>query len=213
MKRRASGFSLVELSVVVVIILIVSAIAVPAIERINNAYRIDAAGHSVAGLLQQARLQAVKSNQAAYAQYNFTQLPNMVFVNADPAVKTYVAGNPDVALSLAVAFQTTLPADVNIDQLTDYLGVTPATTGSPSLQLGPVIGFNARGLPCMEGASPAVCVQQDAGGATPVFAWFISDGRGDWEAITVTAAGRIKTWRLANRDATLTACGYAVCWQ
>lgn len=211
MKWRASGFSLVELMTVVAIILIVAAIAMPAIQRINVTYQMNAAGHSAAGLLQQARLQAVKSNQPAYAQYTTTTTPNMVFVNGDPTVTTYAIGNPDVILSSRISFQTAGMPDHS--QLKAYLGVTPVTAGSPSLQTGTAIGFNARGLPCLEGATPAVCQQQDAGGATPVFIWFISDGNGAWGAITVTAAGRIKSWRLASLDATLSACGYAACWQ
>ena len=211
MRRRESGFSLVELLLVVTIIVIIAAIAIPAIQRINITYKLDASARSAASLIQQARLQAVKSNQPAYTQYNTTSTPNMVFVNTDPSVTTYVAGNGDVALSSIVSFQQTgLPDHAQLDA---YLGVS-GTPGSPKLQIGTVIGFNARGLPCVEGAAgPAVCQQQDATGATPVFGWFISDGHKSWSAVTVTAAGRVKSWHLASLDATSTTCGYPACWQ
>jgi prepilin-type N-terminal cleavage/methylation domain-containing protein len=213
MKRRAktTGFSLIELLAVMAILLVVTAIALPAIQKINVTYQMDVAAHSTASLLQQARLQAVSSNQPAYAQYVAATIPNSVFVNGDPSVTHYVSGNPSVAFGSRITFQISGLPDHS--QLDAYLGVAPPPAGSPSVQIGTVVGFNARGLPCLEGASPAVCKQLDAGGATPAFLWFLSDGNGSWGAITITPAGRIKGWRLANRDASLASCGYPACWQ
>ena len=70
MRARESGFSMIELMIVCVIMVIIAGIAVPNIFQTYRNYQLDSAGHSVASLLQQARMQAVKTNLPAYA--NFT---------------------------------------------------------------------------------------------------------------------------------------------
>src|SRR5215471_17445549 len=109
------GFSLVELLLVCVVIVILSALAVPNIMQINANYKLDAAGHSVASLLQQARMQAVKTNQPTYAKYDAT---GTVFVTDDPA-NAYDSANPDVALASGLSFQSTPP---DHSQLDAYVG-------------------------------------------------------------------------------------------
>jgi len=206
MKRPDAGFSLIELIIVLVVLLIISTIAIPAIRVTINNYRLDAAGHAVASLLQQARLQAVKTNQSTYAQYDTTKSPNLAFVNSDPTV-AYVNGNPDAELTTTVSFQAAgMP---NHAQLDAYVGA------GTEIQIGTSIGFNARGLPCMADATNVLrCLQiNPATGGTRSFEWFVqSSSNQGWEAITVTAAGRIKTWRFSGFDAANTRCGYAACW-
>jgi prepilin-type N-terminal cleavage/methylation domain-containing protein len=176
--NREKGFSLLELMVVCALLVIIAAIAIPNIVRINATYKLDAAGHSAASLLQQARMQAVKTNQPAYAKYNANGL---VYVTGDPSA-AWVAGNPDVALPGGLSFQTAPP---NTSQLDTYVGGTAQIPAS--------MAFNARGLPCIAGANPAVCPSTTTG-----FEWFIQDSRGGWEAITVTPSGRVKSWRLTS---------------
>ena len=195
-RTRESGFSLVELMIVCVVLVIIAAIAVPNIFRTIRNYQLDAAGHSVASLLQQARIQAVKTNLPAYANYTNAATGNIAFVTNDPANTTYTAGNPDVELSPAVSFQGTPPDHAQLDA---YLN---APTAPP---VGGSIGFNARGLPCTEsGGNPTVCAATTTG-----FEWFMQSS-GGWEAVTVTPAGRIKSWRLSV--ATSGTCGYTACW-
>ena len=191
------GFSLLELLIVCAVLIIVSTLAVPNIMQINANYKLDAAGHSVASLLQQARMQAVKTNQPAYAKYDSTT--NIVFVTDDPS-DAYTSGNPDVALAGGLSFQTAPPDHTQLDA---YVG-----GGSP--QLVPNIGFNARGLPCIGNVSnPSVCPNVTSG-----FEWFVQNAsRGGWEAITVTPAGRIKSWRLSKQTGGTADCGYTACWQ
>jgi|SRR5579859_7345142 len=181
--RQERGFSLVELMMVCIVVVIISVIAVPNIALIVNNYKLDAAGHSVASLLQQARMLAVKTNLPAYA--NTTGgTPNMAFVGATPSA-AYTAGNPEVALSPSISFQPPLGTSAFHSQLDTYLG-----GGTPS---NGTIGFNARGLPCIANAlNPSVCTPNNAG-----FEWFMQSNAG-WEAVTVTAAGRIKSWRLTS---------------
>ena len=172
------GFSLIELLIVCTLLVIIAAIAVPNITQANANYKLDAAGHSVASLLQQARMQAVKTNQPAYVNYNAS---GMVYVTSDPSL-AYATGNPDVALLGDLSFQTSPP---DTSQLNAYVGGTAQIPAS--------MAFNARGLPCIPNPNPAVCPSTTTG-----FEWFIQNSRGGWEAITVTPSGRIKSWRLSS---------------
>lgn len=183
-KRQERGFSLVELLIICIVLVIISALAIPNIAQIVNNYKLDAAGHSVAGLLQQARMQGVKTNLPAYA-ITTNGSPNTAFVTNSPNAG-YAVGNPEAVLSSVITFQ---PPSSNSfhSQLDTYLG-----GGTPLVNQ--VIGFNARGLPCTAGANPTVCTAY-AGG----FEWFMQSSAG-WEAVTVTPAGRIKSWRLSNQS-------------
>jgi prepilin-type N-terminal cleavage/methylation domain-containing protein len=194
MKTHQSGFSMIELTIVCVIMLVIAGIAVPNIFQTFRNYQLDAAGHSVASLLQQARIQAVKTNLPAYVNNTNAAAGNMAFVTNDPNNTTYATGEPDVQLSPAVTFQNTPP---NHAQLDAYINATPQPSNVS-------IGFNARGLPCTEsGGNPTVCA------APAGFEWFMQSA-GGWEAVTVTPSGRIKSWRLSM--ATGGTCGYTACW-
>ena len=54
MKARESGFSMVELMIVCVIMVLIAGLAIPNIYRAFRNYQLDSAGHSVASLLQEA---------------------------------------------------------------------------------------------------------------------------------------------------------------
>ena len=206
MSDRESGFSMVELMIVCVIMVVIAGLAIPNIFRSFRNYQLDSAGHSVASLLQQARMQAVKTNLPAYVNYaNAASGGNMAFVINDPGntTYTYTAGQPVVQLSPAVTFENGSP-DPNTPpdhaQLDAYLNI-----GTP--QVGKSIGFNARGLPCTEnGSNPTDCQATGVG-----FEWFMQSA-GGWEAVTVTPSGRIKSWRLSQQTGGSSACGYTACW-
>ncbi len=183
-----AGFTLIEVTMVCVIMLIIAVIAVPNIMRANATYKLDAAGHSLASLLQQARMQAVKFNQPQYAQYDPTT--GVAFVN-DGSTATYAAGNPDVGLTGGLSFQATIGSTaIDHSQLDTYVGYT---AGNTQPVINDKIGFNARGLPCSANGNPAVCPS-----ATGGYEWFVQYGNKGWEAITVTPAGRIKSWHTSN---------------
>jgi prepilin-type N-terminal cleavage/methylation domain-containing protein len=207
---RQRGFSMLEIMIVVALLLIISAMAVPSIMQTIESYRIDASTHSVASLVQQARILAVKTNQPNYVQFDTTKTPNMVFISNNPTA-TYANGMPDVAAGNHISFQSTGIPDYS--QLTAYLG-----GASVQPELGTAIGFNARGLPCMaNNSSGTLCQAQDPTkpGSTTAYLWFVQDSaNGGWGAITVTPGGRVKTWRLEFTDSssTKTHCGYPACW-
>lgn len=187
-KSQEAGFTLVEVTMVCVIMLIIAVIAIPNIMQANAMYKLDAAGHSLASLVQQARMQAVKLNQPQYAQYDPNT--NVAFVN-DGSTGTYTSGNPDVGLTSGLAFQNTgVTTPPDHTQLDTYVGYS---AGQTLPIIGLPIGFNARGLPCSANGNPAICPSSTGG-----YEWFIQNGTRGWEAITVTPAGRIKSWHTSN---------------
>jgi prepilin-type N-terminal cleavage/methylation domain-containing protein len=207
LNSRSKGFSVMELLIVVAIMLVLATLALPQLSRVGAVYKLDASGHAVASLLQQARLQAVKTNLPAYTQYDTTQTPNMVYVNSDSTQAFVVGTNPDVQLGSGITFQT---AGVDHSQIDAYLGA--GVTVEPTKNNIRVIGFNARGLPCIPTGNAQVCSTND-GGSVPAFLWLMQ-GNAGWEAVSVTPAGRVKSWRLTNAGAGANAsCGYAACWQ
>src|SRR5947209_8547436 len=197
--HRQAGFSMLELVVVVAILLIVAAMAVPMMNRTIANYRLDAGGHSTASLVQQARLMAVKTNQVYYANTDTSGTPHLVYTRTDTGARQQ--GDPSVALNNDLVFQTTgLP---DHQQLDDYVQGTTSVL-QPA---GTTIGFTARGLPCIVSTTTPPC-QQGVG-----FEWFMqSSTNNGWEAVTVTPAGRIKSWRLGQLDSTKAKCGYLACW-
>ena len=188
MKKREAGFSMVELMIVCVIMVLIATLAIPNILQTYRNYQLDAAGHSVASLLQQARMQAVKTNQPVYVNYPGA-LPNMVYITDKPG-NAYAGGNPDVEISTNISFQPP-PTPAFHAQLDAYITGTPQTGTNTG-----TIGFNARGLPCVADVNPAIC---NLPGGTSGFEWFMQSSAG-WEAVTVTSSGRIKSWRINDQS-------------
>ena len=199
-ERRQSGFSMLELTVVIAIVLIVAALSVPIMSGTIANYKLDAGGHATSSLMQQARLMSVKTNQVYYVNTDTTVTPNIVFTRTDTGA--HQTSDPTIELSTDLSFQTTSLPDH--EQLDDYAQGTTTVLQNP----GTTIGFTARGLPCVVSAATPPCQQGVA------FEWFIqSSVNRSWEAVTITPAGRIKSWRLNGLDSTRTKCGYLACWQ
>lgn len=191
-RAKREGFSLVELVVVVAIILIVAAMAVPAALKTLYAYQLDSSGRMFAAKLQDARMAAVKYNQPYYVSFTAGKPPN--FISAAPASRAFnQSTDPYGETSGSVTIQN--PGTIDISQLTTYFGGTAPLTNPTSGGANPV-GFNARGLPCISngGGNLFLCTPLSS---TPNsgFAWFMQDSAGIWEAVTVTSTGRIRSWR------------------
>jgi len=188
MKKPESGFSVLELVIVLAVFLIVAAMAVPSMRRVMDEYRLKASGRDVANMLQQTRMLAVQSNQPYYVQVNGG---NNTQASAQSAIQ--LAGgpappsNPTVFTAASVPFQGAgLPNHVQLD---NFVGGTP-----PPAQINGVIGFSARGIPCGQGVVPGNAFNCSPN--TTGFEWFMqSTASNTWEAVTVTPAGRIRSWR------------------
>lgn len=180
------GFSMIELIMVISIMLILAAITMPAMVNTLSDLRLRSSATNLSGLLQTARMQAVRRN-APYGIQPVT-LPggqSAYFVNLNGA--TYGNGDPLVVLGDRVAAsQGTGSGAPNETAFTASLGFTVAP--------GAVVpSFNARGLPC----SPTLantCPQNPGQG----FVLFLQQstvlGEIRWAAVTVNGSGRVQVW-------------------
>lgn len=193
--NRQSGFSLIELMVVVVIILIVAGIAMPNIFRAMREYRLNNAGVEVANLIQQGRYQAVRLNRDVIVRFTCPGvLPVVAWVDLDN----------DGVLDAA-------PLDLNGDgtpessegsaTLTDEIVFAPA--GAPGTASMGAAFAGAIAPNCGGGAGTGIRfnsrgVLDFAAGAAPVF--FVPLGYNaqpqfGYRAVTVTPMGKTKVWK------------------
>ncbi len=178
---RQSGFSLIELVVVVSIVLVLSAIAIPNLMNTIANVRLRGAGTSLSGMLQRARMIAIKSNHTMTVNFTTVQVgpyayvkdatdPNTSLLNTDPQVQL---GAPII--------QVTTPSGGTPTQLTStQLGYTP-------LVYPDLVSFNPRGLPCKYVSG--VCTVNG-------FVYYFTDVRRNtsWTAVSISPAGRITKW-------------------
>jgi len=69
--HRSAGFSLVELTMVVAIVAIVSAIAVPRLSNATVRYQLDAAARRLTGDIEYAQQEAIASSSSRTLTFNF----------------------------------------------------------------------------------------------------------------------------------------------
>jgi len=181
------GFSLAEMLVVIAIILVISAVAVPNIMRAVRNLRLRDSASTVAGILQEGRMRAVRDNRWYRLTSDTPAGGTSLRVFADTArTGAYVPGAPVALLAPNV-------------QWVGNPGANPPGVVINPLP-SPLPAFNGRGLPCVtnppNAAWPAPCSNTVAGGAPVAFAYFLGDpgNPNAFAAVSVSSAGRIKTW-------------------
>ena len=207
MSRRLSaqaGFSLVELSIVVIISLLVSAWAIPsALTSIRMAH-LRGAASDYSGLLEQARIYSIRDNRY-YSTYILAPAGSnpvaQAYVDMLPKVLTGASGNGGT--SVAVGDPTiTIESDVVLESV----GAAPNTSNLVS-QLLPAITpvtptdgsvtaptFGPRGLPCTPISMTGGSVCDSSGGPTAYWTFLENSKLSSWQAVTITPAGRIQKW-------------------
>ena len=198
MKAKNGGFSLLEMVIVVSIIMVISAIAIPKIMESIYDVRLRSAGTSVAGLMQQARQMAIKDN--TYYPIKTKQQGGtwLMFIDttsptASPSRITNTAYDnsfPTVQLGGGVLRTTTNP---DTGGTSTPWAFTPLSTAANPIW-GPM------GLPCV--MSSAVCVGSSSGGSGTIIAGYmviLTDNRRfgtpGYLAITSSPGGRVRVWR------------------
>jgi len=212
--RKERGFSLIEMMVVLAIMLVIAAYAVPNISAAIGNVQLRGAGAEIASLVQQTRILAAKQNRTfTMRSCNYDAPTHSCTTGAMIVyyVDTYPLGSPkngdstwennSVAQEPAVEDTSNVvlasgadladPEPLNFEaNSSTLLGYTqPISDTSSGFQLS----FNPRGLPCAYASSTAtVCT-------TSGFLYFfwraapVTTSK-QWIALTVTPAGRVREW-------------------
>jgi Tfp pilus assembly protein FimT len=178
--NNETGFSLIELVVVIGIIMVIAAIAAPKITGLMEGVRLRGMVTDVNGLVQQDRIQSVRDNKSYTIKTVAAAGVNgiVLYVDTDNS-GTADAGEPAIQLPTDVAVNAAGP------------GVLPPGVVIPPYVSAATVtlSFNERGLPC---SNPPVCNT-----ISPYVIYFAQtrpSGTNGWAAITVTQSGRIKAY-------------------
>jgi Tfp pilus assembly protein FimT len=196
----AAGLSLLELLVVVGIVLVVLGISVPIMGTAVRSVRLHGSAADYANLLQNARIRAVKDDKFYTVLVNAAANPPIAFVDINGS-RTYDPGEP-----MTVFRADTVPAPFASGPALANLKsqfLPSSTTGQASLATnaaGP--SFGARGLPCTPTGGTCPYLSPTTLIPTSYVTFIQGTNRGDWVAVTVTPAGRIREWSYNTNSST-----------
>lgn len=197
--RGCGGFSVIELVVVITVLLIVGAIALPRFMSMIHSSRLRGAVSDFNGIIQADRIRAVQDGK--FYSVIFAGKQAFVDVNGNGQLDT---GEPSIAFSSEVTAVAAAAAPATVNLQAQFLPVGSAPNlndGGPTS--GTPITFSSRGLPCKTqnavSAGSAGIVCDSAGGATAFWVFFRNTITGEFEAVTVTPAGRIRLWRYGGQ--------------
>jgi prepilin-type N-terminal cleavage/methylation domain-containing protein len=193
--RCKAGFTMVELLMVVVVVLIVAGIAVPNIMNFMHAARLRGAGTDFSSLLQTARVRAVQDDRF-YSTYIIAGPPQQAYVDVTGNGGTgVVAGDPLIGISFEVTPVAAANAPGTANLQGQFLPTGSGLTVKDGSTTGTPVIFGPRGLPCTTQSASGGNVCDSAGGATAFWIFFQDTSTQAWEAITVSPAGRIQKWQ------------------
>ncbi|MCI0747882.1 MAG: GspH/FimT family pseudopilin [Verrucomicrobia subdivision 3 bacterium] len=193
--RGQCGFSLIELMVVVIVVLVITAIALPNFMRGLREYRLNNAGTEVANLIQQTRYTAVRLNRDITVR---ATCPGVVPVRAWVDLNNNGAFDPG---------GVDLDGDgVNEAQESTVVLSNDIVFGPPGAPGPGTMGaaYAAANLPACGGAANAGIRFNSRGildfvaGAAPVFfvpVGYSTAGLSGFRAVTVTPMGKTKLWK------------------
>ena len=182
---QQTGFSAVEMTVTVAIILIVAGIVIPNMVQIWADMELRSTGSEVADLMQQARMRAAKNNATYPLRYQVNNGTQQVYIdlNNNGALDNL---EPYIDLPRSIAL-TAGPPNGN-GQPSAYVYTADTTSGTPYSNTD-ILAFSPRGLPCNYDTPPTCSTP-----STTYFVYYFQDARPNgWAAVLVTKAGRTKT--------------------
>jgi len=188
--RANSGFSLLEMVIVIALVLIAGTIALLLAQQVTRSVHLQEAATNYSNFLQQARIRSVQDDN--YYSVKIVAAsggnPAMAYIDVLQSGTFNAVKDPVIYFTSDVKQQsrTSAPNVSNLESQFLPAGGTGTidTTHSPT--------FSARGLPC----SPSSTSGGTCYSTTPTsYEVFFKNTRSlNWEAVTITPAGRIHQW-------------------
>jgi len=208
MKKRQSGYSMIELLIVMGVGMILLAMVTPLVTTTLNMYRLRGACSDYANLLQTTRMRAITDDRYYNVVNNLNGLGPGTIMNAFANIGTtasggptlaqnYLVGDPAAAFNPAVVIRPPAngPNPQNLYSQFLPLPIQPNSVAINPNAWGPT--FGPRGLPCQPTAAVGgTCSYTSNPGGLPIaFEIFTQNVvTGIWEAVTVNPAGRVRQW-------------------
>ena len=186
---------MLELVIVIAIVLVVAGIAVPNTLSLMHAARLRGAGGDLSSLLQTARIRAVQDDRY-YSSYVIAGPPQEVYVDLSGNGGTgWVTPDPLIAIPSEVTPVAAANAPNTVNLQGQFLPAGSTLTVKDGSAAGTPVIFSPRGLPCTTLAATGGTVCDSAGGATAFWIFFQETISTNWEAVTVSPAGRVQKWQ------------------
>ncbi|HEY4949148.1 MAG TPA: prepilin-type N-terminal cleavage/methylation domain-containing protein [Candidatus Acidoferrales bacterium] len=193
--RFTAGFSMLELVIVMAIVLVVAAIAVPNTLTLIHAARLRGAGGDLSSLLQTARIRSVQDDRY-YSSYMIAGPPQQVYVDLSGNGGTgWVTPDPLISIPSEVTPVAAANAPNTANLQAQFLPTGSGLAVKDGSTTGTPVIFSPRGLPCSTLAATGGTVCDSAGGATAFWIFFQDTLSTNWEAVTVSPAGRVQKWQ------------------
>jgi len=175
-RKFENGFSLVELAIVVVIILLIVSLALPSAISSMRAYRASADARAIAAQLALTKMRAANA---------FTQAR----LNCDTTAKTC---RVETCTSKGAGTCNTFTAEgetinLSIGSSFSFGSITTPAGSQTSIQNSTQILFNSRSVPV-----------DSTGAVTGNYAVYVTNQSGNQYAVTIYASGRVAVWRYGN---------------
>jgi type II secretory pathway pseudopilin PulG len=201
-RGRIGGFSIIELLIVLFVVMVIAAIAVPNVLLAVANIRLRGSAGDLAGLMQQARIMAAKNNPTTpiavypvlYGVRNGAQIA-YIDLNGDGAWSPSVTVNGVTLSEPLIEFSGTVVPAAGAPSGTGgqpgpYVLAGDTVIGGSSFDNTRTVAFTPRGFPC-DYTSPPTCSTP----AATYFVHYLTDtryGTPGWAAVVVTKAGRTK---------------------
>ena len=204
---KERGFSLVEVALVVVILMIAAGVGLPKMITALYTFRLRGSGTDISGILQTARWRAVQDDRfysvcfAGAAAGTFVAYVDIYPQAINGASGTGCAGpislnppDPQIAITAQVAVRPQASAPNTANLRTQILPAGSPVVPRDGSNAATAATFGPRGLPCLATATNGGTVCDSAGGPQAYWVFFQHTRTQAWGAVTVTPAGRIQTW-------------------
>jgi len=194
LRHKQDGFSTIELMVVVFVILVAGAIAIPNAIRSWYNMELRATADEVSDLMQRARILAARSNSYVTVCYRLNGGVQQVYLTqvtlTSAAACTYTQGQSiEIDLARRISASPSAPSGSNPSAYTYSSDTSSGTPYDNTITMA----FSPRGLPCKFDTSSQTC-------STPATTYFVyyfqAVSSNGYAAVLVTKAGRTRafTW-------------------